>query len=348
MRSQQDTPSLSVVIIGRNEGTRLIRCIQSVQRMRFPADRTEVIYVDTASIDGSAEKAAAMGANVLRLSPARPSAAISRNAGWRAARAPIILFLDGDTVLDPDFVSGAISSFDDPRIAIVRGHLRELHPESSVYIRVLDLDWVAEPGLVEFCGGNALVRRSVLEEVGGFDGSLIAGEEPEMCCRIRARGYQIHYLDLPMTGHDLAITTWRQYWIRSFRTGHAYAEVAGRFRGTETPLWQDEVKRTAVRGAFLILLLTVSLGLSLFLLSPVPAIVGAIPFFAMVLRTARKNKWKSSDPVTRLLYGIHSHIQQVPIFLGQLSYWFNSLSGRKQRLIEYKECQAPGTEGLSD
>ena len=331
------TPALSVVIIGRNEGARLIRCIESVRAMRFPAGQVEIIYVDSESTDGSSEQAAAMGAKVIRVKPERPSAALGRNAGWKIALAPLVLFLDGDTILHPDFAAQAAPSLSDPKVAIVWGHRRELRPEASVYNRVLDLDWIYPPGPSEFCGGDALMRRAALEEVNGYDESLIAGEEPEMCRRLRAKGYEILHLDLPMTLHDLAITRWSQYWRRAFRAGHAYAEVADRYRGSELPLWEREVRRTVIHGSLMLMLLPIGLIGSLALRSMLPLIASIAAFLLLVLRTALKTKWKSSDAMTRLLYGVHSHLQQVPILCGQISFWRDKRAGRQRRLIEYKE-----------
>jgi cellulose synthase/poly-beta-1,6-N-acetylglucosamine synthase-like glycosyltransferase len=182
----------------------------------------EVIYVDSASTDESPQLASRRGATVITVCPERPTAAIGRNTGWRRAASDLVLFLDGDTVLHPDFALAACNTLlREPSIAAVWGHRREIDTEASVYNRVLDLDWIYPPGLAEFCGGDVLVRRKVLLEVGGFDESLIAGEEPELCRRIRARGHGILHIDCPMTGHDLQITRWSQYWKRATRAGQA-------------------------------------------------------------------------------------------------------------------------------
>ncbi|MDX2034417.1 MAG: glycosyltransferase [Blastocatellia bacterium] len=340
MNEASENPALSVVIIGRNEGARLVRCIESVRAMRAPAGGIEIIYVDSDSTDGSPERARELGARVIVVHPERPSAALGRNAGWRAANAPLILFLDGDTILHPEFVAEAAKAFADPKVAVVWGHRREVHPENSIYNRVLDLDWVYPPGPSEFCGGDALMRRDILAGVNGYDETLIAGEEPEMCRRIRTRGFVIQHLDLPMTGHDLAITRWSQYWRRAFRAGHAYAEVADRFRGTGQPLWEREVKRTVVHGSVLLALAALGLLGSLALLSPWPLLLAIGLFLLLAVRTASKVGWKSPHPGTRFLYGIHSHLQQIPILWGQLSYWRDRQAGRRRRLIEYKEADS--------
>jgi glycosyltransferase involved in cell wall biosynthesis len=321
-------PALSVVVIGRNEGARLERCLRSIGQMDAPGE-VEIVYVDSASVDGSPARAAAMGAKVIAVHPKRPTAALGRNAGWRAASAEFVLFLDGDTILNPAFVKEALRNLDETT-AIVWGHRREINIQGSIYNRTLDLDWIYPPGITEFCGGDALMRRAVLEQVGGFDETLIAGEEPEMCRRIRSHGWKIRHIDFPMTGHDLAMTKWSQYWRRATRAGYAYAEVSQRFRGSGLPFWEEDARRNRNRALVLIVLCLLGLtGWWQFL------IVLAL-FSALVLRTAAKTRWKSPSLYTRLLYGVHSHLQQIPIFVGQLQYWNDRRAGKVRGLIEYK------------
>lgn len=328
-------PLVSVVVIGRNEGPRLVRCLESIAAMRQPGFGVEVIYVDSDSTDGSPERAAELGAQVIPVHPERPSAALGRNAGWQAARGEFVLFLDGDTVLHPDFVVTALAAMNAPGVAVVWGHRREMHPEHSLYNRVLDLDWVYPPGPSEFCGGDALMRRSVLEAVNGFDATLIAGEEPELCRRIRARGHIIQHLDAPMTLHDLAITRFAGYWKRAFRAGHAYAEVAGRYRHSPDPLWLADARRNLTRGSLLLasplLLLAAFLWAPLWL--PVLMLLAGV---AVIARTAWRCRWKNANRLTCLLYALHSQFQQIPILFGQISQRRDARRGRRRRLIEYK------------
>ena len=330
-------PELSVVIIGRNEGERLLACIQSVKKIPLPAEKLEIIYVDSASTDGSPERVAALGVQVIQVQPERPAAAIGRNAGWQAARAPFILFLDGDTLLHPDFYRRAIAEFQNPKTAIVWGHRRERYPERSIYQRVLDLDWVYPAGLSEFCGGDALMRRSVLAEVNGYDPQLIAGEEPEMCQRIRSLGYEILHIDCPMTLHDLAITHWGQLAARNaMRAGHAYAEISQRFKNTDFPLWSRDARKNLIHASVLIDVAFFGILLSVFFHSVLPALGTLVFYLALAIRSAWKTRWKSSNLTTLFLYGIHSHLQQLPIAAGQLAYYYTRWRGEQRRLIEYK------------
>ena len=329
-------PSLSVVIIGRNEGQRLIDCINSVLAMNNPPDNLEIIYVDSDSKDGSPERALALGVQVIVVHPKRPAAAIGRNAGWQVAHAPLILFLDGDTILQPNFTKKALKNFEDPTVAIVYGHIYELYPQNSIYQRVLNLDWIDEAGIVEFCGGNALIRRHVLEEVGGYNELLIAGEEPEMCQRIRTRGYTILHIDQPMALHDLGIFRFSQYWQRTERGGHAYAEISTMFKNTAIPLWQHESRKNLFHATLLVILFVIGLFTSLFLTAWWPLLISVGLFALLSIRSAWKARWKSTNKFTLFLYGLHSQFQHIPIAFGQLSYFYHRWRGKRRHLIEYK------------
>jgi glycosyltransferase involved in cell wall biosynthesis len=307
--------------------------LQSVAAVPREGFRLEVLYVDSASTDGSPEQARALGARVIDLQPERPSAALGRNAGWRAATGHYVLFLDGDTLLHPGFIGKALATMQDPDIAVVWGHRREIAPQQSLYVRAMDLDWVYPPGESTFCGGDALMRRTVLEQVDGFDDSLIAGEEPELCRRIRARGYRILHIDAPMTTHDLAVTRFPAYWKRAFRAGHAYAEVSHRFRHSSDPLWRAEARRNLVHGTFLV---CAPLALAAAVTSPPVAAAMAAAGLVLFARTYRRCAWKTRNRGTRLLYAVHSHFQQLPILFGQLSWHLDRLRGARQVLIEYK------------
>jgi glycosyltransferase involved in cell wall biosynthesis len=333
------TPAISVVVIGRNEGQRLARCLESIRLMRgFDGESIQIIYVDSASKDGSPELASTYGAEVIIVHAERPTAALGRNAGWRVAKSEFVLFLDGDTVLHPDFVKAASEPMlQDASIVAVWGHRREIHPEVSIYNRILDLDWVYAPGIAEFCGGDVLMRRRALEQVDGYDNELIAGEEPEMCRRMRARGYRILHVDHPMTGHDLQMTRLSQYWKRATRAGHAFAEISRRFRNSDDPAWETDRKRNLLRGIFWAASLAIALIVSALRFTLLPLALWSALLIALSLRSAWKSRWKSHDVVTLLLYGVHSHLQQIPICIGQLRYALDQRRGNRRALIEYKE-----------
>ena len=332
-----NAPVLAVVVIGRNEGKRLTACFESIRASRGMPMSIELIYVDSNSTDGSPERAAAFGAKVLTLTTGKLSAARARNVGWRSATAPIIFFLDGDTILRNDFVPQAMAQFEDPTVSVVWGHRREVRPEISVYNRILDLDWIYAAGPTDFCGGDALMRRSSLEHVNGFNPDLIAGEEPDLCRRMRAAGGLILHIDVPMTGHDLAMTHFSQYWRRAVRTGHAYAEIADRYRNTPDPFWNREARANILRGSFYLLSGVAMCAASVIYSSWIPFLAGLTGLAILAMRTALASRWKGVSWDTLLLFGIHSHLQQVPVMQGQILYLLGRLRKQDSKLIEYKD-----------
>lgn len=319
--------SLSVVIIGRNQGSYLASCLDSIKRMRWKG-AIEIIYIDTASTDDSIARAKGAGAVTLRIDPPRPSAAIARNVGWKIAQYPYILFLDGDTLIDRHFVEKAMPFFASPAVAVVCGHRRERFPSASIYQRVLDLDWIYPTGETAFCGGDAIMRKEALEKAKGYDGSLIAGEEPELCQRLKKMGYKILRLDLPMTLHDLNIHSFSQYWKRCYRTGYAYAAVASCSSQAER-LWRLESLHNLCKGSFLIIVAIASLAALPWALWPL--VLTLFLFSTAAVRSALTAHQKSPSWKTALSYGIHAHFQHLPMFFGQIAYFLN----RHRSLIEY-------------
>lgn len=316
---------LSIVVIGKNQGCFLERCFNSIRVMSWKGDY-EVIYIDTASTDESMRIARSCGVEAISINPPQPSAAIARNVGWKIARYPLVFFLDGDTLLDPYFVEKALSAYQDPNVAVVCGHRREIFPDASIYQAVLDLDWVFSCGEVAWCGGDVIIRKDVLEVVKGYNGALIAGEDADLSHRIGECGYKLVRLDIPMTRHDLNMHSFFQYWRRCFRTGYAYAAVADSTRGK---LWRFESHYNLWKGGGILVAAAVSLAALSWTISP--AVVFVLLAIFLVARTSISVRKRCSSLRVCVAYGIHAHFQHVPMFFGQLSYLFHP----HRSLIEY-------------
>ncbi len=326
---------VSVVVIGRNEGSRLERCLQSVIQAHWGSARHELIYVDSRSTDQSVASAQALGAKVIVLDDASPCASKARNLGWQAAGGEFVLFLDGDTELHPDFVKRALGTLSETQLCAAWGHRRESRPAQSLYTKVLDLDWIYPVGRTLYFGGDVLVRRAALAQVGGFDPSLKAGEEPEMCARLRAAGWQIDHIDVPMTQHDLAVNSFRAYWLRAYRSGIAYAEVAERMRIRGDVLWQHEARRDFRHGIVFVLapfVLVTSLLLSTTLALTLMAL--ALLFLA---RTVQRCAWKAPGQWALCAqYAVHAHLQKIPALFGQLKWRRARRQQTEIALVDYK------------
>ena len=234
--------TIGLVAIGKNEEPRLARCLFSALRVT-----PHVVYVDSGSRDRSVAIAKEFGVGVVSLDPARPfTAARARNEGfdWLKERLPdleFVQFMDGDCELDADWVDTAARTLNEnPGVAIVCGRRRERFPDVSVYNHPLcDMEWATKVGETRACGGDSLVRADAFAEVGGFAPELPAGEEPDLCYRLRQNGFRILRIAAEMTVHDAAMTKFSQWWNRSVRSGHASAETWQRRSGVEA---QDTLK----------------------------------------------------------------------------------------------------------
>jgi glycogen synthase len=216
-----------VVVIGRNEGERLRRCLESVRRISG-----RVVYVDSGSTDGSVPLARAAGAEVVELDPSIPfSAARGRNAGLArltqiAPETEYVQFVDGDCEIIEGWLGAAAAQLHAREdVVAVCGRLRERSPQRSVYNRLCDLEWNGPTGEIASCGGIAMYRIARFREAGGFNPDVSAGEEPELCLRLRRTGGRIVRLKQDMAWHDAAMTRFSQWWKRAERGGQAYAQA---------------------------------------------------------------------------------------------------------------------------
>jgi hypothetical protein len=181
-----------------------------------------------------------------------------------------------------------------------------------------------------------MIRVAALLECGGYDSEVIAGEEPELCVRMRLRHWTIRRIDAEMTLHDAALTRFEQWWTRGVRAGHAYAE--GRAMHGDGPARHcvREVRSILFWG---LLLPIVSLaaawptrGLSLL------ALLAYLLLLARVRRHELRRGRSPSDAATCARFTVLAKFAHAR---GLLRYWLGRLSGRHSRIIEYKG--APGS-----
>jgi glycosyltransferase involved in cell wall biosynthesis len=324
--------AVGVVAIGRNEGERLRRCLRS-----FPPGLAAVVYVDSGSTDDSTAFARSLGFEVLALDTSIPfTAARARNTGIEKLRAiaPSVRFVqvvDGDCEIIAGFIETALESLEaDPSVAVVCGRRRELYPNASRYNRLCEMEWNTPVGEASACGGDALIRLEAFDAAGGYDPSLIAGEEPEMCFRIRRAGYRILRIDRDMTRHDAAILRFGQWWKRTVRGGHACAE--GYHRHPEDAWHRKQIRSNWFWGLGLpglaIGLAWSSSGASLSLLGL---------YGVSALRNQRYRMRVHKDTGRdAALYAGYCVLGKLPELIGVLQFHLNRLRGRRSTLIEYK------------
>jgi len=327
-------PEIDVVTIGVNAAATLAECLGSVRACRY-AGRLNLIYVDGGSSDRSLEIARSIeGVQVVALEPEYPSPGLGRNAGWRAGQAPLVQFLDSDTLLDPDWLARAVERMaQDQRLAAVCGSRREMFPERSVYNWIADLEWNGPPGPADAFGGDVLVRRTALEACSGYDEVLVGGEDPELSVRLRLDGWQIERIDAAMTRHDMAMTHLSQYWGRGFRTGYGFAAVTKRHGGPAAGFWQRELRRILMRGLGGGLLLLAGLvGLLFHSASLLLSAAGlCLILFPRLFRVAALQSAMGLGRGEARRYAWHCAAVVVPQAAGVLRYAFGSISGQPLR-----------------
>jgi len=324
-----DLRRVGLVIIGRNEGLRLQRCLDTL-----PAGVRQIVYVDSGSTDDSVAQARRRSVEVVELDMSIPfTAARARNAGFRRLLdlqpdVEFVQFVDGDCELVQDWLARGVAALaSQPAVAVASGRVRERFRDASVYNRLCDLEWDGPVGDVSACGGNAMMRIAALRAAGGFTERLIGGEEPELCARLRSRGHRVVKLGAEMAFHDAGMTRFGQWWTRAMRGGYGAAELEGIHPGMmrrdilSTLFWALVLPAGACLSAL------ATRGLGLLLLAAYPA------FWLRILARRRATGTALPDAA---LYATHCILAKFPGMLGLAKFHWNKARGRQSTLMEYK------------
>lgn len=324
---------IGVVVIGRNEGDRLDRSLSSVLE-----NGSQVVYVDSGSTDQSLEIAQSLAVETVALDSARPfTAARARNAGFRYLTSThpsleFIQFVDGDCEIASGWIHAAAKYMaSHPEVGVVCGELTERDAKSSIYKRLCAMEWKGPIGWINKTGGNALVRAHALKIEGGYDEQLVAGEEAEMCARLRGAGWEICRIAHAMAVHDADIDSFGQWWRRSVRSGYAYTVGVDYHR----PLRHRHQVREAtsilvwagVLPLFIALLAWPTNGLSLLLLG----LYGLL--WCRIAWTRRRQDDMAGDAA---IYATFCVIAKFAQLIGSVIYLCGRLTGRSTGLIQTK------------
>lgn len=324
--------TVGVVVIGRNEGKRLIQCFDSLQQTV-----SAIVYVDSGSTDGSVEAAKQRNIEVVELDTTIPfTAARARNTGFdylikQFPHLIFVQFVDGDCEVVSGWLKTAYDALkNDSDTAVVCGRRRERFPQASIYNQLCDLEWDTPVGETKACGGDAMMRVKAFQAVEGFNASLIAGEEPELCYRLRQKGWKIWRLDAEMTLHDAAMTQFSQWWKRNVRAGYAFAEGAW-LHGKEAESYRvKETRSNWFWGGILPVIILMgsgwSHGITLFLLL-------IYPVLGYKIYRYQAKRYPSSEV---RLYALFCVLGKFPNLWGQVKFQKNKWLHQSGQIIEYK------------
>ena len=321
--------TIGAVVIGRNEGQRLIKCLASMQD-----EAIQLIYVDSGSTDGSVKAARAANAEVVILDTSEPfTAARARNIGFNALANGLhppdyIQFVDGDCTLEPGWLTHAAQALEDsPGIGIITGWRSEIHPTKSIYNEMCEFEWHRPAGDIAACGGDMMVRRTLFAELGGFNPKVIAAEDDEFCVRVRKAGARVHRLPIPMTHHDADMTRFSQWWQRAVRSGHGFEQVGD----LHPEHFIRERRRVRLFGAILPFLAIV--GAVLF---PWLFLVVLLIYLASFVRTFEGLYKDGLSLKSALHHGALIFLSKFPNLIGGMRYWKRKRRGWDMEIIEYK------------
>lgn len=320
-----ETNTLGIVAIGRNEGDRLRRCLASVPQ------EAPFIYVDSASTDDSVNLARSRGAEIVELDLNRPfTAARARNEGFERLvklypEISYIQFVDGDCEFEEGWLLAAHTFLEaQSEVAAVCGRRRERYPDASFYNKIFDEEWDTPIGKADACGGDVLMRVDALVAAGGFDPALIAGEEPELCARLRLLGYIVWRLDIPMTIHDAAMHRFSQWWRRTLRSGYGYAQVWHKTRRSQGgAVFARELKRAI----FWVCFVPAAAILAAIVWGPSALLAAPLVWSAQLIRLSIHNG---------IIKGIHLLVGKFAETFGAVRYALAFGLGRKKTAIYYK------------
>lgn len=321
--------NVDVVLIGRNEGARLVRALASI----LPQAR-RIVYVDSGSTDSSVTHARETGAMIVELDMSVPfTAARARNAGFEALMASedppdLVQFLDGDCAMAEGWLNHARDAMAaDDRLGLVTGLQSELQRDLTVFNQMSDVEWKRSVGEILACGGNMVVRVSAFQSVGGFDPTVIAAEDDEFCTRLRKTGWRLLRIPEQMARHDGGHMRFEQWWKRAERTGHGFAQVGH--------LHPDYFIRERQRGWVYGALLPAVAVLGAFVTPIVPLLVLGVYGFSY-LRTMRGLQANGLPAREARSHAIYLTLSKFPNVLGMLRYHWRRLSHAQMRIIEYK------------
>ena len=180
------------MIVPVRDGARFVpTCLRSIGADPYPDGYREILVADNGSTDGTVALAESLGARVLS-KPGVPVSAL-RNEAVKASSGDVLAFIDVDHEIDGGWLSAALDALRDPSVAAAGAPCHP--PRNATWVQTMYdamRDHVASPVETRWLGaGNLVVRRKAFEGVGGFDATLQACEDVDLCQRLRRSGARL-------------------------------------------------------------------------------------------------------------------------------------------------------------
>jgi len=292
--------TLSIVIISRNEAKNIARAIESVLRAVGRCSQIEILLVDSASTDETVEIASHYPINIVRLKPGWfLSVSAGRHIGMHYSRGELILHMDGDMELEPNWIAQSVNfMLEHPDVGAVGGYWRNMQIKIGQIANEEDetRDPLGRVLEVKYVGGAAVYRRIAIQKMGGFQPFIKGEEGVYLSMGIRNAGYKVIRLPILMSWHYCIPRQSLAGNLRKFRFGFLYGhgQVLRAYRGSRL-FWiylQERSIYTVIYFIslvllFLFLLLSIIFKNIFFLGSIVLIFVAVILVFAVKKRSLR-------------------------------------------------------------
>jgi cellulose synthase/poly-beta-1,6-N-acetylglucosamine synthase-like glycosyltransferase len=185
-------PKISIILATLNSELTLEECLKAIFELNYPKDFLEVIVVDGCSTDRTLEIAERYPVKVISAPLNAPAA---YNYALKIVNSDVIGFIDADAKVEKEWLNKLVTYLDDPQVAGVSGGIVTWNKE-NVWARSIGYDLEnryarLKKSVVRVATMNLLLKKSVIEEVGGFDEHLPSQYDTDLGFRITSRGYKL-------------------------------------------------------------------------------------------------------------------------------------------------------------
>jgi len=216
--SQKRLPTMSIIVPVKDEEKVVGRLLKALAKVDYPQDKKEIVIVEDGSIDRTGEicrKFADEHPGQVKLvrrsvSDGKPSAL---KEALKHVSGEIVAVFDADNIPEPDFLLRAASYFEDSSVAAVQGRLIAVNEDENILTKFVSQEEALRCeaymrgkdalGLfVPLTGSCYFVKKSVLDDVGGWD-SKVLSEDMELAARLTKNGHKIRYAS--------DVKSWQEY-----------------------------------------------------------------------------------------------------------------------------------------
>lgn len=239
-------PTVSVLIPAHNEEVVIEATLQAMVNLTYPKDKLEIILINDKSSDRTGEIAEGFTVQypfvkVVQTDPlfAGKGKSAALNEGLKYSKAEIIVIYDADNTPEKAAVDYLVQGLlNDPEAGAVVGKFRVLNANKNILTRFINIEtitfqWLAQGGrwfwfkLATIPGTNFAIRRSLLEELGGWDEKALS-EDTELSFRVYNKGYHIRFFPAAITWEQEP-ETWRVWWKQRTRWARGNQYVIGKY-----------------------------------------------------------------------------------------------------------------------